>query len=154
MTSFTGSHAITLDAKGRLAIPAKVREELLAACGGRITLTANSAARSASEHCLQVYLDPDWQTLKAGISALPSHNRSAERVRRLVLGTACETELDGAGRILIPPTLRDYAGLERRVMLLGQGKKLEIWNEERFAAWVNESEMDDDVPAALLDLPL
>lgn len=118
MSNFLGSHAINMDAKGRLAIPTKVREELAQLCGGRIVLTANAD----EEHCLLLYPEPAWETLRPQIEALPNMNKAARRLQRLILGNAAPMELDSAGRILVPPTLRHYAHLEKKLMLIGQGK--------------------------------
>lgn len=125
MSNFFGSHAINMDVKGRLAIPAKVREELIQVCGGRFILTVADADR-----CLRLYPQSAWDELRPAIEALPNMSRAALRLQRLVLGNAAQMELDSAGRILIPPTLRQYARLEKKLMLIGQGKKLELWSEE------------------------
>ena len=142
MGNFLGSHAINMDAKGRVAIPAKVREELSQICSGRIVLTANAD----EERCLLLYPEPEWETLRPKIEALPNMNRAARRLQRLLLGNAAPMELDSAGRILIPPPLRSYAHLEKKLMLIGQGKKLELWSEERWYAWLDESSGDDEMP--------
>ncbi|HTN34071.1 MAG TPA: division/cell wall cluster transcriptional repressor MraZ [Marinobacter sp.] len=141
MSNFLGSHAINMDAKGRLAIPAKVREDLVQCCGGRIVLTAND-----EERCLLVYPEPEWEKKRPEIEALPNMYKAARRLQRLVLGNAAPMELDSAGRILIPPTLRSYAYLEKKLMLVGQGNKFELWSEERWLAWLDESSGYEDMP--------
>jgi MraZ protein len=141
MSNFLGSHAINMDAKGRLAIPAKVREDLVQCCGGRIVLTAND-----EERCLLVYPEPEWEKKRPEIEALPNMYKAARRLQRLVLGNAAPMELDSAGRILIPPTLRSYAHLEKKLVLIGQGNKFELWSEERWLAWLDESSGYDDMP--------
>jgi len=151
MSNFSGSHAINMDAKGRLAIPAKVREELAQLCGGRIVLTVNNVQ---DERCLLVYPEPEWEELRPKIEALPNMNKAARRLQRLLLGNAAPMELDSAGRILIPPTLRTYAQFEKKLMLIGQGKKLELWSEELWDAWLNESPDDDDMPPEMEALSL
>lgn len=150
MSNFLGSHAINMDAKGRLAIPAKVREELAQACGGRIVLTANAD----EERCLLLYPEPEWEVLRPKIEALPNMNKAARRLQRLILGNAAPMELDSAVRILIPPTLRSYAHLEKKLMLIGQGKKLELWSEERWFAWLDESSDDEEMPPEMEALSL
>jgi MraZ protein len=130
-----------MDAKGRLAIPAKVREDLVQCCGGRIVLTAND-----EERCLLVYPEPEWEKKRPEIEALPNMYKAARRLQRLVLGNAAPMELDSAGRILIPPTLRSYAHLEKKLVLIGQGNKFELWSEERWLAWLDESSGYDDMP--------
>ena len=150
MSNFLGSHAINMDAKGRLAIPAKVREELAHTCGGRIVLTANAD----EERCLLVYPEPQWEALRPQIEALPNMNKAARRLQRLMLGHATPLELDSAGRVLVPPTLRSYARLEKKLMLIGQGKKLELWSEERWFAWLDEADSEDEMPPEMEALSL
>src|SRR5690554_1145083 len=149
MSNFLGSHAINMDAKGRLAIPARVREDHVQCCGGRIVLTAND-----EERCLLVYPEPEWEKKRPEIEALPNMYKAARRLQRLVLGNAAPMELDSAGRILIPPTLRSYAYLEKKLMLVGQGNKFELWSEERWLAWLDESSGDDDMPPEMEALSL
>lgn len=150
MSNFLGSHALNMDAKGRIAIPARVREDLVEACGGRIVLTANAD----EERCLLLYPEPQWEEIRPQIEALPNMNKVARRLQRKVLGHATPLELDGAGRILVPPTLRSYARLEKKLMLIGQGKKLELWSEERWFAWLDESDDDADMPVEMESLSL
>ncbi|WP_336367265.1 division/cell wall cluster transcriptional repressor MraZ [Marinobacter sp. C2H3] len=150
MSNFFGSHAINMDAKGRMAIPTKVRETLSQICGGRIVVTANAD----EEHCLLIYPETEWNVLRPKIEALPNMHKSVRRLQRLLLGNAAEMELDSAGRILIPPTLRRYADLEKKLMLIGQGNKLELWSEERWIAWLDESSGDDDMPPEMQALSL
>ena len=110
---FIGSYAITMDAKGRMAIPAKVRDALSSVCEGRLVVTAHT-----EERCLLVYPEPQWLDLQPKIEALPNIHRKARRMQRLLLGYATPLELDGNGRVLLPQTLRDYANLEKKQPLL------------------------------------
>jgi mraZ protein len=116
---FQGSHAINMDAKGRMAIPAKYRDSLASACDGRIVMTAHTQDR-----CVLVYPEPEWQTILPKIEALPTFNKASLRAQRLLIGYATPLELDGNGRVLVPPTLRDYAKLDKKLMLVGLGKNL------------------------------
>ncbi|KXS52890.1 MAG: MraZ protein [Marinobacter sp. T13-3] len=150
MNNFLGSHAINMDAKGRIAIPAKVREKLVQLCGGRIVLTANAD----EDRCLLLYPEPEWELLLPKIQALPNMNKAVQRLQRLILGNAAEMELDSNGRILVPPTLRNHAGLEKKLMLVGLGNKLELWSEERWFACVDESPGDDEMPPEMKALSL
>ena len=152
MSNFLGSHAINMDAKGRLAIPTKLREELAQLCGGRIVLTAS--ANTDEERCVLLYPEPEWEILHPKIEALPNIKKPVRRLQRLMLGNAAPMELDSAGRILVPPTLRSYAYLEKKLMLIGQGNKWELWSEERWMAWLDESSDDDDVPPEMEALSL
>lgn len=123
---FRGVNAIQLDEKGRLAMPTRYRETLLTEPKGKGRLVATIETES---HCLLLYPLPDWEKIEEKIEALPSFNRAARRLQRLLIGHATELELDSNGRILLPPTLRDYAELKKTVILLGQGKKFELWDE-------------------------
>lgn len=146
---FLGGHAINMDAKGRIAIPARIREELVAACSGRLVLTAHT-----EERCLLIYPEPQWQEILPKIEALPSFNKVARRAQRLLIGYACPMDMDSSGRILVSPALRNYAGLEKKLMLVGQGKKLELWSEEAWFAWLDESEGEDVIPEEMQSLSL
>lgn len=146
---FLGSHAINMDAKGRMAIPTKIREVLSSFCAGRIVVTAHT-----EERCLLVYPESQWQEILPKIEALPSFNKVARRAQRLLIGYATPLEMDGNGRILVPPTLREYAALEKRLMLVGQGKKFELWSEERWFEWLDASGGDDEIPDEMQSLSL
>ncbi len=124
---FRGATKITLDAKGRLAIPARYRERLAARCDGQLICTVDQ------DYCLLLYPLPDWEEIERKLMRLPSFNRNARRLQRLMVGYACELELDGHGRVLIPRELREFAQLERQVILIGQGNKFELWDETRWS---------------------
>lgn len=138
-----------MDAKGRMAIPAKYRDMLTSACGGRIVMTAHTQDR-----CVLVYPETEWLNILPKIEALPSFNRAALRAQRLLIGYACPLELDGNGRVLVPPTLRDYAKLEKKMMLVGLGKKFELWSEEAWLSSVADLDDGDALPEEMLSLTL
>lgn len=144
---FLGSYAINMDAKGRMAIPSRVRDGLAEVCGGSVVATAHP-----EERCLLIYPEPHWQELMPKVEALPNIKRKARLMQRLLLGYATYLEIDGNGRVLLPPTLREYAGLEKKLMLVGQGRKLELWSEERWFAWLDAAGEDDDMPEEVLSL--
>lgn len=146
---FLGSHAINMDAKGRFAVPTRVREGLMAACEGRLVITAHY-----EERCLLVYPEPQWQELLPQIEKLPNLSKAASRLQRLLIGYACPMEMDANGRLLLPPTLRDYAGMEKKLMLVGQGKKLELWSEERWNEWLDEAQDDEGMTQEMMSLSL
>ncbi len=146
---FLGSHAINMDAKGRMAIPTKIRESLADVCDGRIVVTAHT-----EERCLLVYPESQWQEILPKIESLPSFNKVARRAQRLLIGYATPLEMDGNGRILVPPTLREYAGLEKKLMLVGQGKKFELWSESRWFDWLDEADQGDEIPDEMQSLSL
>ncbi|WP_322999706.1 division/cell wall cluster transcriptional repressor MraZ [Castellaniella sp.] len=122
---FQGSSALTLDAKGRMSIPARHRDVLLAEEQGRLTLTRHP------DGCLMLYPRAVWEIKRAQIAALPA---MARPLQRLLLGSAQDVDMDGAGRILVAPELRDAAGLAREVMLLGLGSHFELWDREQWEA--------------------
>jgi len=138
-----------MDAKGRFAVPTRFREALTASCGGRLVVTAHN-----EERCLLIYPEPQWQELLPKIEALPNLNKAASRLQRLIIGYACPMEMDGNGRLLLPQTLRDYAGLDKKLMLVGQGKKLELWSEKRWFDWLEASAQDDELTEDMRSLSL
>ncbi|MBS1170713.1 MAG: mraZ [Burkholderiaceae bacterium] len=121
---FQGESAITLDAKGRMSIPARHRDALSLQCDGRLTLTKHP------DGCLLLLPRPAWEVLRQQIMGWPM---SARAWQRIFLGSACDVELDSAGRILISPELRVAAGLTREVTLLGMGSRFEIWDSAKYA---------------------
>jgi len=122
---FFGETAINLDAKGRLAVPMRYREDLKEQCGNRMVLTYSAFDSGV----LWLYLEQEWQRIRDEVMALPSLNSSHRSLQRRLVGSATAVEPDGNGRILLPPSLREVAGLEKRVVLLGMGSRFEIWNE-------------------------
>lgn len=123
----TGSHSINMDAKGRMAIPTRIRESLNASCDGRLMLTAH-----AQERCVLLYPEPQWREKLPTIQALPMLDPLARQIQRRWIGYATPVEMDGNGRILVPPTLRSFGYLDKKLMLVGLGDKMELWNEEHW----------------------
>lgn len=147
---FQGSHNISLDAKGRIAVPAKHREALVSACGGRIVMTAHTEDR-----CVLVYPESEWEAILPKIEALPTFNKLALRAQRLLIGYATRLELDGNGRVLVPPPLRDYAKLDKKLLLVGLGKKFELWSEESWLQSVADVDtQNEELPGEMLTLSL
>ena len=145
---FRGVSELVLDAKGRLAIPARHRDQL-AGDEGRVIVTADHGG------CLLVYPYADWQPIEAQLMGLPSFDDKIRALQRLIVGHADEVEIDGAGRILVPPALRRYAGLDRRVVLVGQGRKLELWDEVKWQAQIAQTiSCPDGLPPGLEGLSL
>ena len=138
---FQGASALSLDAKGRLAVPARHRDALQALCNGQLTLTKHP------EGCLMVFPRPAWEVFRDKVAALPM---SASGWKRIFLGNAQDVEIDGAARVLVAPELRAAAGLSKDVMLLGMGTHFELWDAQRYAA--HEAEvMAQAMPDALQD---
>ena len=98
---FRGLASLNLDSKGRMAIPTRYREQLLRHCNGQMVVTVDR------DHCLLLYTLPDWEEIERKLVRLPSFNRQARRMQRLLIGHATECEMDGNGRILLPPALRE-----------------------------------------------
>ena len=149
---FRGGTSLSVDIKGRMAMPAKYRERLQDLCGGQLVITVDR------DHCLLVYPLPEWEEIERKLVKLPSFNVQARRLQRLLIGHATEVELDGNGRILLPPLLREFAGLDKAVVMIGQGNKFEIWDEakwnERRAEWLNAAEGEGELPDELGSLSL
>lgn len=151
---FRGISAVNIDAKGRLAIPTKYREALVASEQGKVVLTIDTESE-----CLLLYPLSEWEIIEAKLQALPSFNPHARRIQRLLIGHATELEIDGAGRILIPQILRDYAQLTKKSMLVGQGKKFELWDEAQWLhgreCWLaEEAAVGDALPEEMKTLSL
>ena len=123
---FRGSATLNLDSKGRLAVPTRHRDFLLSYCGGRLIITADPSK------CLLIYPLPDWEPIEKKLNSLSSFNPQTRSLQRLLVGNASDVELDSAGRILVPTSLRQFAGLEKSVVLAGQGNKFEVWDEEKW----------------------
>ena len=124
---FLGVNTLNLDAKGRMAIPAKYRDVLADCCASRVVVTVNPIA---GERCLWLYPEHEWREVARTLSRLPTMDRQAQAIRRLMIGYASELELDGQGRILLTNEQRDFAGLGKRVSLVGQVNKFEVWDEQ------------------------
>ena len=146
---FRGATKVTLDAKGRMAIPTRYRERLATRCDGEIVVTVDK------DHCLLVYPLPDWEELERKLVRLPSMHKVARRIVRIMVGYATEVDMDASGRILISRELREFAGLDRQGMLIGQGNKFELWDEEIWIEkrdeWLGEED-DGELPADLESL--
>jgi MraZ protein len=128
---FRGVSFLNLDAKGRLAIPARHRERLQSCCESRLVITVDR------DRCLLIYPEPTWIEIERKLDQLPSFNKSARMLQRLYIGHAQELDIDVQGRVQLPPALRSFARLEKRVALVGQGKRFELWDEE---TWKNKCE--------------
>jgi len=137
---FQGSSALTLDAKGRMSIPARHRDVLLSTEQGRLTITRHP------DGCLMIYPRTAWEAKREQIAALPM---SARALQRLLLGSAQDVDIDGAGRILVAPELRAAANLTREVMLLGIGTHFELWDSVEWAR--RDSEDIEKLDPAVLE---
>jgi MraZ protein len=137
-----------------MAMPTRFRERLMGRCAGHLVITVDFA-----EKCLAIYPLPEWEVIQQTLDALPSLNPKNAMVKRMLMGNATDVEMDGNGRILIPTKLRKHANLDKRVVMIGQGKKFELWDEEtwdsRSAAWQAEAALDEGaLPAGLESLSI
>lgn len=121
---------MSLDAKGRMTVPARHRDDLQSQCEGKLTLTRHP------DGCLLLFPRPVWEIHRERIAALPMNARAWQRI---FLGNAADVEMDGAGRILVSPELRTAAKLEKDVMLLGMGSHFEVWDASTLAAKEDEA---------------
>lgn len=152
---FRGINGLNIDAKGRIVMPTRYRERLQLDSNSQVVLTIDT-----EERCLLLYPLVGWEEIERKLAGLPSFNPAARRIQRLLIGHATDIELDTQGRVLLPPMLRDYAGLSKRAVLVGQGKKFELWDEahwdERRSQWlqeestVAEGELPDEVKSISL----
>ena len=139
-----------MDAKGRIAMPTRYRDRLLDSSAGRLVVTIHLQAK-----CLLIYPLPVWEEIEIQIQELPTLKAEVGRLQRLVLGYASDIELDGSGRMLLPNALRSHAQLDKKVVLVGQGKKLELWSED---LWNLERKSglgmvaDDPIPEELFSI--
>lgn len=131
---FRGVSYISMDAKGRFALPARQRERLLALCEGSVVVTIDTHSK-----CLRLYPMPVWEKLEHALQNLPSMQPGVKSMQRLILGYASELELDGSGRVLLPQPLRDHACLDKKLVLVGMGSKFEVWSEENWSAECDEN---------------
>jgi MraZ protein len=129
---FRGATKLTVDAKGRLVMPTRHRERLREQCGGQLVITVDR------DQCLLIYPLPEWEQIERKLMALPSLQPQARHLQRLMVGHATDIELDAHGRLLLPAELREFAALNRHVMLIGQGARFELWDEAR---WIERREV-------------
>ena len=152
MQKFRGVSNLSLDAKGRIVLPARYRERLLEICHSEMIVTIDT-----EQPCLLIYPLPEWELIEEKIEALPSFNPTTRRIQRLLIGHATEVEVDGNGRMLLSNPLREYAQLGKKVVLIGQGKKFELWDEgiwsQRMESWLSEP-ADGQTPDSLAELTL
>ena len=129
---FMSQYYHTVDAKGRLIVPAKYREQL----GDEFVIT------KGLDGCLFVYGNADWEILEKKLTSLPVTNANARKLTRFFLAGATVCEVDKQGRILIPAVLREFAGLEKDVVLAGAGNRIEVWSKEKWSENCNYDDMD------------
>ena len=149
---FRGVNNINIDVKGRFGVPARFREFLINHCRGEMVVTIDT-----EEKCLLIYPRPDWDEIQRRVEDLPSFNAVTRRVQRLLIGHATDVQMDASGRVLLSPPLRTYANLDKKGVLIGQGKKMELWDENDWNnkrdIWVEEGQ-NLGIPEELAGLSL
>ena len=149
---FRGATKVTIDDKGRVVVPAQHREQLSAPAAGRVVVTVDR------DPCLRIYAFPEWEKIEAQLNAMPSLHPQARRLQRLMIGHAQEMVLDSHGRLALTPELREFAGLERAAWIVGQGRRLELWDEARWKmqrdAWMKHEQGAEEAAPGLDDLSL
>ncbi len=123
---FRGITQLCLDSKSRFAVPAKYRDELSSRCAGNLVITADPS------RCLLIYPQPAWEPIEKKLNSLSSFDPQSRSLQRLIVGNACDVEMDSAGRILVVTPLRQFAGLTKDIVLVGQGEKFELWDAEKW----------------------
>ncbi len=147
---FQGETAITLDDKGRLAIPTGYRDLVARDCGNRLVITYNPFESGS----LYLYPFPVWERLRDQVNALPKTKKTNRALQLKLIGAAAIVEPDGAGRISVPASHRNAVGIEKRAVLLGMGDKFELWSEQAHHAQIRQVIADEDLGEELLDLQL
>jgi MraZ protein len=146
---FRGFSTVSIDSKGRLAVPSRFRERLLDTAGGCLVQTLNPLDR-----CLWLYPLNEWEVIEDKLAALSDFDRQSRRAKQMMRGYATDSRLDGQGRILIPQELRDYASLGGQAVILGQGNKFEIWDQASWEAqrdrWLEQVGDEDSEPSETL----
>lgn len=143
---FRGVATVSLDSKSRLVVPARYRDALLVNGGGRVVVTADPT------QCLLLYPLPEWEPIEKKLNGLSDFNPRTRGLKQLLVGYAHDMDMDNAGRILLPPMLKKFAELDKNVVMVGQGGKIELWNESRWEAKVEQAlgfGMDDALPPEL-----
>jgi MraZ protein len=149
---FRGATKLSVDDKGRVVMPTRYRDRLRELSAGHVVVTVDR------DHCLLIYPLPEWEQIERKLMALPSLQPQARQLQRLMVGHATDLELDGHGRLLLPAELRQFAGLQRYAMLIGQGARFELWDEarwiERRDAWLKGEDAAGALSADLDSLSL
>ena len=147
---FQGETAITIDDKGRLAIPTAYRELVARECGNRLVVTYSPF----DDGCLYLYPHAVWEKLRDQVNALPRTQKKSRLLQLKLVGAAAFVEPDCNSRISIPPSQRNAVGIEKKAVLLGMGDKFELWSEQAHHEQIRQTLGDADLGEDLLDLAL
>jgi MraZ protein len=147
---FQGETAITIDDKGRLAVPTAYRELVARECSNRLVVTYNPYEQG----CLWLYPVAAWEQVRDQVNALPNAKKVHRALQLKLVGAATFVDVDGNGRLLLPASHRNAAGIEKKAVLLGMGGKFELWSEQAHLAQIRQTIGEDEVSDAMLDLTL
>ena len=147
---FQGETAITIDDKGRLAIPTSYRDQVARECGNHLVVTYNPYETG----CLWLYPEAEWQRVRDHVVALPTAKRVHRNLQLKLVGAATFVEPDGSGRISLPASHRNAVGIDKKAVLLGMGDKFELWSEQAHLAQIRQTLTDADLTEVPLDLQL
>jgi MraZ protein len=147
---FQGETAITIDDKGRLAIPTSYRDLVARECGNRLVVTYNPFEAG----CLYLYPLPVWEKVRDQVNALPRTKKNSRLLQLKLVGAATFAEPDGSGRISLPASHRNAVGIEKKAVLLGMGDKFELWSEQAHHEQIRQTLGDDDLGDDMQDLVL
>ena len=147
---FQGETAITIDDKGRLAIPTSYRDVVARECGNQLVVTYSPFDAG----CLYIYPMPVWERVRDQVNALPRTKSVSRNLQLKLVGAATFVEPDASGRISLPASHRNATGLEKKAVLLGMGDKFELWSEQSHLAQIRQTLSDDDLGDGLLELQL
>lgn len=147
---FQGETAITIDAKGRLAIPTAYREGIERACGNHLVVTYNPFESG----CLWLFPRDEWERVRDQVNALPGVKAVHRNLQMKLVGAAAMVEPDSATRILLPASQRSAAGIEKKAVLLGMGNKFEVWSEQAHLAKIRQTIGEDEISEEMADLTL
>ena len=147
---FQGETAITIDDKGRLAIPTSYRDLVARECGNRLVITYNPFEPGS----LYLYPQPVWEKVREQVNALPRTRSVSRNLQLKLVGAASFVEPDGSGRISIPASHRNAVGIDKKAVLLGMGDKFELWSEQAHHAQIRQTLTDADLGEGLLGLQL
>jgi MraZ protein len=153
MAMFRGIHQVSVDVKGRMSLPARLRDDLAQYDDDGVVVTIDPVSR-----CLLLYPLSEWEIIQQKLDKLPTFQPQARRLQRLLVGHATDLEVDKAGRILLPAPLREFARLDKKLTILGQGKKLEIWSQEEWEAqredYLSQDALEDLQTETMMDISL
>ncbi|WP_449427534.1 division/cell wall cluster transcriptional repressor MraZ [Rhodanobacter umsongensis] len=147
---FQGETAITVDDKGRLAIPTAYRELVAGECGNRLVITYNPFEQG----CLWLFPHAEWEQVRDQVNALPKVKKVHRDMQMKIVGAAAVVEPDGAARILLPASQRATTGIEKKAVLLGMGNKFELWSEQAHLAKIRQTIGEDEISDDMADLRL